>query len=74
MNSPKIFSARTAIRLFREENSDLALVAPDIIESASEILEKEGDHAASADIHARFDDLQEELRILMTEAIAEFAA
>lgn len=68
----KIFSARTAMRLFKEDSADLALVAPSMIEAASALFEAEGDHAAANDIHARFDDLQEELRILMAEALAEF--
>lgn len=67
MTAPKIFSARIAMRLFKEENSDLALVHPNMIEAASELFEKEGDHAAANDIHARYDDLQEELRCMMAE-------
>lgn len=72
MTTPQIFSARTAIRLFREESDDLALVHPNMIDAASEILEKEGDHAAANDIHSRFDAAQEELRCLMAAARAEF--
>lgn len=72
MTTPKIFSARTAMRLFKEESSDLALVHPNMIEAASELFKAEGDHAAANDIHARYDDLQEELRVLMAEAAAEF--
>lgn len=72
MITPQIFSARTAIRLFKEEKIDLALVAPELINAASKILEEEGDHAAASDIHARFDDYQEELRCLEAQARAEF--
>lgn len=72
MTTPQIFSAETAIRLFKEENSDLALVAPEIVQGASERLEERGDHAAANDILSRYDDLQEELRCLMADALAEF--
>lgn len=62
-----IFSVVTAMRLFKEENSDLALCHPNIIKGASERFEKEGDHAAAGDIVSRYDDYQEELRIMMAE-------
>ncbi len=68
----KIFSARTAMRLFKEESSDLALVAPDMIRSASEIFEKEGDYDAANDILARYDNECEDLRYMMAELEAEF--
>ena len=67
MTTPLIFSARTAMRLFKEENMDLALVHPNMIDAASDLFEKEGDHAAANGIHARYDDLQEELRCMAAE-------
>jgi hypothetical protein len=66
-NTPKIFSARTAQRLFREENMELALCHPNMIEAASKLFEQEGDHAAAIDIHARYEDYQEELRCMAAE-------
>lgn len=68
----QIFSARTAMRLFKEESSDLALVHENMIHAASDLFEAEGDHAAANDIIARYDDYQEELRCLMADALAEF--
>ncbi len=68
----KIFSSRTAMRLFKEESSDLALVAPDMVRAASDLFEKEGDYAAANDILSRYDDYCEELRYMMAELEAEF--
>lgn len=65
--TPRIFSAKTAQRLFKEESMDLALCHPNMIEAASELFEQEGDHAAANDIHARYDDYQEELRCMAAE-------
>ena len=67
MTTPRIFSARTAMRLFKEENMDLALVHPNMIDAASDLFEKEGDYDAANDIHARYDALQEELRCMAAE-------
>lgn len=65
----KIFSARTAMRLFKEDSMDLALVHPNMIKAASALFDEDGDHAAATDIHARYDDLQEELRCMAAEFI-----
>lgn len=68
----KIFSTVTAKRLFREESFDLAIVAPSIIQAAAEEFEAEGDYGAATDIQARFEDYQEELRIMEADARREF--
>lgn len=67
-----IYSVQTAIRLFKEESFDLALVAPSIIEGAARELEREGFFHDESDIVARFDDYQEEIKLLHAEALNEF--
>jgi hypothetical protein len=67
MTAPKIFSAATAQRLFKEESMDLALCHPNMIQAASDLFEKAGDFEAANDIFARYDDYQEELRCMMQE-------
>ena len=63
----KIYSVETAKRLFLEESMDLALCHPNMIKGASDAFEAEGNHAAANDILTRYDDYQEELRIMAAE-------
>lgn len=57
---------------FYNESADLMHAEADQIERVSARMEAEGDHAAANDIHARWDDLQEEMRVLWAEARHEF--
>lgn len=67
------FSIEETMRLFKEEDGELALATPRVVEAASARFEEEGDHAAANDIHARYDFLREELRILQASLGAGFA-
>ena len=69
----KIFSVQTAMRLFKEESSDLALCHENMIEGASKAFEAAGDYASANDIWARYYDCKEELDYLLADLMAEFA-
>ena len=66
----KIYSTRTAMRLFREESADLALVHPNMIIAASNMFAAEGDFVAAYDIVSRHEKYLEELRCPAAEVNA----
>jgi lipase chaperone LimK len=60
-------TADEAISFFNEELFDLSLASLDVIKEASQKLEEMGMFGDANDIFARYDDYQEELRIMMME-------
>jgi hypothetical protein len=68
----KIFSVETAKRLFKDESDDLVLCHENMIKAASAAFEADGDYASASDIIARYEDMQETMRIMIAQAIAEF--
>lgn len=68
----QIFSKVTAMRLFKEENMDLALCSQSSIDAASDAFESAGDYAAANDIYARYDAYKEDLSYEIEAAMKEF--
>jgi len=56
-----------AIVCFKEEMFELALASEDVIDEAAASAEAAGDDATASGIHSRYDDYQEELRIMAAE-------
>jgi hypothetical protein len=56
-----------AIELFFQESSDLAIASLKTLEAAAWELEREGFFHAATDIQARWQDYQEELRVMLLE-------
>lgn len=60
-------TAIEAIELFRAESFWLAMATEAVIEEAAELADHHGDDHIASDIHARWDDYQEELRCMAAE-------